>query len=339
MELYAIGHMRVMQRLVVALIALIVVLWSALAAWAYWPGEPEVPVARLASTADRFVEVDGLQLRYRTWGERGTGRPELLLIHGFANSLQSFRLLAPRLAACCHVVAIDLPGYGLSAKPVAHDYHNGPQAAAMVAAARALGMHHVVYVGHSLGGAIALQAAVRDPEAAGLVLMNPGILTTGVPKIVQLPLPPLPRMSAKMFGSREFRSEFLRKSYVDPSLVTPQVVDELMLGARSEGYMEGMTSLMKQYAEGEEITLAARVRVPTLIPWGDQDRNKLRSEADDLQRLIAGAELVRFSNAGHYVHEEAAAGVATAIETWLARAVVPGLSAPTTAAVAAVTAS
>ncbi len=45
--------------------------------------------------------------------------------------------------------------------------------------------------------------------------------------------------------------------------------------------MAGMTSLMKQYAEGEEIELAAQVRVPTLIPWGDQDRNKPRSEADD----------------------------------------------------------
>ena len=307
------------KRLVVGLSSLVVVVWIALTAWAYWPGEPEIPVAKLATTADRFIVVDGLQLRYRSWGEAGTGRPNLLLIHGFANSLQSFRLLAPRLAACCHVVAIDMPGFGLSDKPVDFDYHNGPQAAVMVAAARALGLHHTVYVGHSLGGAIALQAVIRDPDASGLVLMNPGILTTGVPSIVQLTVPPLPRMSAKMFASRQFRADFLGKSYVNPSLVTPAVIDEVMLGARSEGYMAGMTSLMKQYSEGEEIALAARVRVPTLIPWGDQDRNKLRSEADDLQRLIAGAELVRFAGSGHYVHEEAAAGVAAAIEAWLAR--------------------
>ena len=122
-----------------------------------------------------------------------------------------------------------------------------------------------------------------------------------------------------MFGSREFRGEFLRKSYVDPSLVTPEVIDAVMLGSRSAGYMAGMTSRMTQYAEGEEIALAARVRVPTLIPWGDQDRNKLRSEADDLQRLVPGSLLVRFANAGHYVHEEAADGVATAIKAWLPR--------------------
>jgi pimeloyl-ACP methyl ester carboxylesterase len=318
-ELYAIAVMRMIKRLVGGLVGLVVVVWIALAAWAYWPGEAEIPVARLATEADRFVVVDGLRLRYRSWGEAGEGRPDLLLIHGFANSLQSFRLLAPRLAGCCRVIAIDMPGYGLSEKPVDFDYHNGPQAAVMVAAARALGLHHTVYVGHSLGGAIALQAVVRDPDASGLVLMNPGILSTGVPKIVQLTVPPLPRMSAKLFGSRSFRGDFLGKSYVDPSLVTPAVIDDVMLSARSEGYMAGMTSLMKQYAEGEEIALAPQVRVPTLIPWGDQDRNKPRSEADDLQRLIPGSELVRFAQSGHYVQEEAAEGVAAAIVAWLAR--------------------
>lgn len=319
MELYAIDVMRMIKRLVGGLLGLVVVIWIALSAWAYWPGEPEVPVAQLATEADRFIVVDGVTLRYRSWGAAGESRPDLLLIHGFANSLQSFRLLAPRLASCCRVIAIDMPGYGLSDKPVDFDYHNGPQAAVMVAAARALGLQRTVYVGHSLGGAIALQAVVRDPDASGLVLMNPGILTTGVPRIVQLTVPPLPRMSAKLFGSREFRADFLGKSYVNPSLVTPAVIDEVMLGARSAGYLAGMTSLMKQYVEGEEIVLAARVHVPTLITWGDQDRNKRLSEADDLQKLIPGSQLVHFSTSGHYVHEEAAAGVAAAIESWLVR--------------------
>jgi len=90
-----------------------------------------------------------------------------------------------------------------------------------------------------------------------------------------------------------------------------------MLGARTEGYMAGMTSLMKQYREGEEIALAPRVEVPTLIPWGDRDKNKPLSEADALQAMIPGSRLVHFANAGHYVHEEAAEGVAQAIKLWL----------------------
>lgn len=323
--------MRILRSVLLGVVALAAVLWLALMAYAYWPGEAEIPVAQLATTDDRFVEVDGIRLRYRKWGKAGPDRPALVLIHGFANSLQSFRLLAPRLAGCCLVVALDLPGYGLSDKPVDHDYHNGPQAQVVVRATRTLGIDRPIYAGHSLGGAIALQAAVRDAQARGLILMNPGILSTGVPKIVQVTLPPLPRLSAKMFASREFRGDFLRKSYVDPSIVTEQVIDDVMLAARSEGYMDGMTSLMKQYAEGEEILLAARVRVPVLIAWGDMDRNKPLSEADALQSLLPGSRLVRFATAGHYVHEEAADGVAGAIRDWL-RELPPATAAQPTSA-------
>lgn len=309
--------MRTLKRVMWTLVTTAVGIWGIAMAWAYWPGETEVPVETLLTSDDRLLNVAGLRLRYREWGEPTREQPSLLLLHGFANSLQSFRELAPRLADRHHVVAIDMPGYGLSDKPVDYDYHNGPQADTMIAAARALGLSRVVYVGHSLGGAIALQAAIKDPDTAGLVLLNPGILSTGVPKIVQVTLPPLPRMSAKLFASRDFRGNFLRRSYVDPSIVTEQVIDDVMLGARSEGYMQGMTSLMQQYAEGEEIALADRVRVPTLIPWGNEDRNKPADEADALQQLIPGSQLIRVPNAGHYVHEEAAEDVAAAILAWL----------------------
>jgi pimeloyl-ACP methyl ester carboxylesterase len=309
--------MRFLKRLGLGVLVSVLLLWGGLMAWAYWPGQAEVPVASLATAEDRFITVDNVRLRYREWGEATADRPSLLLIHGFGNSLQSFRELAPRLADCCHVVAIDMPGYGLSDKPVNFDYHNGPQAKVLIAAAKEIGLQRVIYVGHSLGGAVALQAAVLDPNARGLVLLNPGIIRTGVPKIVQITLPPLPRMSAKMFASRDFRGNFLKQSYADPSIVTEKVIDDVMLGARAEGYMAGMTSLMKQYREGEEIALAPQVKVPTLIPWGDRDKNKPLSEADELQAMIPGSRLVHFANAGHYVHEEAAEGVAQAIKLWL----------------------
>jgi pimeloyl-ACP methyl ester carboxylesterase len=306
-----------LKRVLKWLAGMVIALWAVMMAFAYWPGEPELPVSQLTTDADKFVAVDGLSLRYRRYGSARADRPQLLLIHGFANSLQSWRALAPMLANCCDVVAIDMLGFGLSAKPVAADYHNRAQAARVIAAARALGLARPVYVGHSLGGAIALQAAVYDAQTRGLVLMNPGIIRTGVPKIVQLTLPPLPRMSAKMFGSRDFRADFLRKSYVNPAIVTAAVIDDVMLGARSEGYMAGMTAMMKQYSEGEEIALAPRVKAPALLLWGDQDRNKPLSEADELQRMLPGSQLVHFANAGHYVHEEAAGDVAVALETWL----------------------
>ncbi|MBU6211615.1 MAG: alpha/beta hydrolase [Gammaproteobacteria bacterium] len=311
--------MRFVKRALWLCTALLALSWVSVTIWAYWPYPLEQAVASLADKEDRFVSVDGLNLRYREWGTQQAGRASLLLIHGFGNSLQSFRTLAPLLAQTHHVIAVDMIGYGLSDKPTDYDYHNGPQALMLRRAARQLGLDNIVYVGHSLGGAVALQAVVQDDRAAGLVLLNPGIISTGVPKIVQVTLPPLPRMSAKLFASRKFRGRFLKNSYVNPAIVTEQVIDDVMLAARSEGYMRGTTSLMAQYREGEEITLAANVKVPVLIPWGDQDRNKPLQEATELQALLPGSTLVRFSNAGHYVHEEAPIEVAQAIVDWLSR--------------------
>jgi pimeloyl-ACP methyl ester carboxylesterase len=311
--------MKTLRRILLGFGALLLAIYVAACVYAYWPAAAEVPVSALVQPADRFVKVDGIALRYRAYGTPGPARPNILALHGFANSLQSFRELAPRLADCCYVVAIDLPGFGLSDKPATLDYHNRPQAERMVAAAKALGLTRPIYAGHSLGGAIALWAADIDPDAGGLVLMNPGILTTGVPKFAQITLPPLPRLAAKQFADREFRAQFLQKSYVNPAMITPQVIDDVMLGARSEGYLASASAMMTQYSDGEELPLLPRVRVPTLLLWGDRDRNKALSEANDLQRAMPGAELVRFGDAGHYVHEEAAAGCADALRSWAQR--------------------
>ena len=95
-ELYAIGAMKFLKRLALAALVLVALTWLGLTAWAYWPGTPEVPIAQLVKPEDRFVTVNGVRLRYRSYGEVGDGRPDLLLLHGFGNSLQSFRELAPR---------------------------------------------------------------------------------------------------------------------------------------------------------------------------------------------------------------------------------------------------
>ena len=315
--MYAIGSMKFVKRLVQGLTVLIVGCWLTLTAWAYWPVADEIPAIALASSEDRFAEVDGLKLRYREWGTRRSDESSLLLIHGFGNSLQSFRELGPLLGETRHVVAVDMIGYGLSDKPVDFDYHNGPQADFLIRAKSALALEHVVYLGHSLGGAVALQAAIKDPRTRGLILINPGIISTGVPKIVQVTLPPLPRVSARLFANREFRSRSLKGSYANPERVTEAVIDDVMLASKTVGYMTGTTSLMMQYREGEELALAPQIDVPTLIPWGAKDRNKPPDEADRLQSLIAGSKLIRFANAGHYAHEEAAKEVAGAITLWL----------------------
>lgn len=70
-----------------------------------------------ADTAIRFrtVDVDGLQLFYREAGNRS--HPTILLLHGFPTASHMFRDLIPELAGRYHVVAPDLPGFGMTEQP------------------------------------------------------------------------------------------------------------------------------------------------------------------------------------------------------------------------------
>jgi pimeloyl-ACP methyl ester carboxylesterase len=305
--------MRKLRRFIIFLIGLLALLWAGLAVYAYWPGEAEVPARELAGADDRFIEVDGLELRYRSFGEPGPGKPNVVLVHGFANSLQTFRLLAPLLAQHFYVITVDAPGFGLSAKPADREYGNGAQAQVISDFASALGLRRYVIGGHSMGGTLAVYVAAKDPRVSGMVLMNPGIITTGVPPITQYLVFPLPRAMAKTFGTREFRERFLRRSFLDPAIVTPQVMEDMMLAPRSEGYLAGMTAMMGQYETGDEPRMASQVKVPTLIAWGMQDRSKKPGELDELQRLIPGSHAVRIENSGHYVQEEQPEAVAAAM--------------------------
>ena len=312
--------MQIVRNILKTIVILLAVVYGGLCIYAYWPFGEGVPIAELAGPDDRFIDASGIQLRYQSWGQDRPGQPVLVFIHGFANSLQSFQRIAPLLADDYRVIALDMPGFGLSGKPVDHDYSNPSQAAVVADFIAALGLNDVIIGGQSMGGAHALHVAEMAPEVIGMILFNPGIITTGVPAATQYFVFPLPRLAAKTFGQRDFRENFLTSSYLDPALVTEAVMDELMLGPRSEGYIEGTTALMGYYVAGNEIDMLANVDVPTLIVWGKEDKRKPAGEAEQLRDMIAGSRLIIVEDAAHYVHEEqpqvAAQAIIAARDFW-----------------------
>ncbi len=296
--------MQIVRNILKTIVALLLIVYGGLIGYAYWPYGEGIPVEELAGPDDKFIDADGIQLRYRTWGQPRPAQPTLVFIHGFANSLQSFNRIAPLLTEHYQVFALDMPGFGLSAKPVDHDYSNLSQAKIVASFIAQLGLENVVIGGHSMGGAHALHVATIAPQVTGMILFNPGIITTGVPSATQYFIFPLPRLAAKTFSAREFRESFLTSSYLDPGIINDDVLDELMLGPRSEGYIEGTTALMSYYKAGDEINMLADVKVPTLIVWGIEDKRKPRDEAQQLNNKIKGSRLIIVEDAAHYVHEE-----------------------------------
>jgi pimeloyl-ACP methyl ester carboxylesterase len=106
----------------------------------------------------RGGEVDGLALSYLVEG-RG---PAVVLIHGLGGFAESWRHNVASLAARATVYAVDLPGFGRSAKPPA-SYSLGYFARALHAFLDGVGVTHASLVGHSLGAAVAVTYALTRP--------------------------------------------------------------------------------------------------------------------------------------------------------------------------------
>jgi pimeloyl-ACP methyl ester carboxylesterase len=102
--------------------------------------------------------VDGLALHYVVEG-RG---PAVVLVHGLGGFAESWRHTIAALAQRTTVYALDLPGFGLSAKP-GGPFHLSYFAQALHGFVDAMGLGQVSLVGHSLGGAVAVTYALTHP--------------------------------------------------------------------------------------------------------------------------------------------------------------------------------
>lgn len=117
-----------------------------------------------------IMTVHNLKIHYREQG--AAQQPTLLLIHGLGCSLKYWACVfaAPELAHY-RIIALDLPGFGLSAKPDTFDYSLRSQADLVAAFIRARQAQELTLIGHSMGGSVAILAAHRYPELARRLLV------------------------------------------------------------------------------------------------------------------------------------------------------------------------
>src|SRR3954454_9561958 len=127
------------------------------------------------------VELHGHTVTYRT---AGSG-PVLLLLHGIANSSETWEPVAEALAEHFTIIAPDLLGHGHSATPRG-DYSLGAHAASIRDLLAVIGIDRATFVGHSLGGAVVLQFCYQFPTSVdGLALVSSGGLGPQVSSLLR----------------------------------------------------------------------------------------------------------------------------------------------------------
>jgi pimeloyl-ACP methyl ester carboxylesterase len=258
-----------------------------------------------------------LTIRAIECGDGDAGRT-VLCVHGWACSVYSFRRLMPLLVESgLRVIAIDLPGHGLSDKPDdASLYTLDAQVECVLAAMDALGVQRATLVGHSMGGPICARMAVLAPErVTALALLAPAgfgterdlrILRAVTPRIVAPVLPALFR--------RWLVALVLRGSYGSLYRPTERDVDEYWAPSQFDGYVLAIWDLLHcfEWSAGLDCGFG-EIRAPTVIMDGRLDNLVMRRWVAQYAKVLRDATLQVIDECGHVIPEEVPELVAAAI--------------------------
>jgi pyruvate dehydrogenase E2 component (dihydrolipoamide acetyltransferase) len=256
-----------------------------------------------SAPAPQTVEAGGRRLRYLEMGE-GEG-PPVVFIHGFGGDLLGWQFNQEALAESHTTYALDLPGHGGSTKDLGSGQVDvGVLAAAVIdfMDAKAIAKAHLV--GHSLGGAIALDLALDHAErVASATLICSAALG---PEINMAYIDGF--MQAKR---RKQLQPVLEMLVADPAMVSRDMIEDVLKYKRLDGVDAALNRIASDsFAGGRQaLELTSRLgelAVPVQVIWGKDDQILPVRHAEGLP---AGVPVTVLDHAGHMVHMEKAAEV------------------------------
>ena len=240
----------------------------------------------------------GIQMEYVEQGR--TGGVPVVFLQGVTDSWRSFERVLPLLPSWMHAYAISARGHGNSSKPE-RGYLLSDMSADLAAFLDAMSLGRPILVGHSMGSMVAQRFVTDHPDrCAGLVLV--GTFATlfqdpGVTAFYQSAIAPLVDPIEERFA-REWQQSTLARPMPADHLDTV-VAETLKVPARV--WHEAFEGFLTTPDFSREL---ARVSVPSLIVWGNQDTYALRDGQDRLAALIPGVRFIEYAGAGHALHWE-----------------------------------
>lgn len=276
--------------------------------------------AKYAPPPSQLVAVDGMTVHLRDEGPRDDPQP-IVLLHGTSASLHTWEGWVTALKGQRRVIRFDLPGFGLTGPSPDNQYTAQRYVRFITAVYDHLGLQHTVLGGNSLGGALAWETALAMPGRVDKLIL---VDAAGYP--MQAQSVPIGFKLARIESLKPIMSKLLprgmvesslRNVYGDPSKVSPELVDRYYDLTLREGNRAALSERFKQSVWGGDADQIAKVKQPTLILWGDQDRLIPPDQGEHFKRDIAGSQLVVFPGLGHVPHEEDPAKTVAAVKAFL----------------------
>ena len=251
-------------------------------------------------------------LRYRI---RGSGPLKVVLLHGLAARSETWTDLAPLFPRQLYTLyLLDLLGSGESAKPRAADYSIRAHSRRLLAFLEREGLSGVTLVGHSLGGAVALLAAIEARQGGRKGLLKSAVVIAGPGYLQSLPLiarifrlPLAGALFISLYAPKNWVRVGLRAAYFDQRLVDREHVVRYAPCYQDREARRALVETCRQLVPSDCDEISAcygTLRLPMLLLWGRQDRIVPLSQGERLERAIPGARLTVLEECGHNPQEE-----------------------------------
>jgi pimeloyl-ACP methyl ester carboxylesterase len=241
----------------------------------------------------------------------GHGPETVICLHGLGSNKSSFFATISTLTPDHTVHAIDLPGFGSSAKPARARYDAPYFARSVIGYMEAVGIEQAHLVGNSMGGRVALEVALVEPDRVGtLSLLAPALAfrrrreLAPLVKLIRPELAAIPHPLRAATVRAQFWSLFARPERLDPA-AADIAADEFCRIYKSKSarvaFFAAARNLYLDPAHGEQglWTRLADLRPPALFVWGDRDRLVPHAFSRHVASVAPAARQVVLEECGH----------------------------------------
>ncbi|MBN1684784.1 MAG: alpha/beta hydrolase [Gammaproteobacteria bacterium] len=236
-----------------------------------------------------YLKIGLFNIHYKKSGKG----PPLLLLHGWGNDLTSFIKIITYLSEKFTVIALDLPGFGLSTPPPT-PWNTQDYAQFIESFLKKLNiLSPIILIGHSLGGRIAIRLATNHhfPIAKLILIDSAGIR---------------PKRTLKYYY-QVYKYKLLKKIANLPLLKSflKHKIEAYKKRAGSKDYQNAsgvMRETLVKTVNEDLRDLLPKIKIPTLLIWGENDLETPLSNGKLMQQLIPNSKLVVIPNAGHHPH-------------------------------------
>jgi pimeloyl-ACP methyl ester carboxylesterase len=249
------------------------------------------------------VNIAGTPINYVDLGSPGLHEP-VVLVHGLGGQWQNWLENIPRLAQERRVLALDLPGHGLT--PTEGEISISGYGRCVDAFCEQLGLGKVALVGNSMGGFVAAEVAIQFPERVSrLVLVSAAGISSA--DALHMPILTIGRLAFAIATNTAARDRALASRPITrhaslalvarhPRLLKPDLAYEgLFKGAGKPGFNDALRACL-DYDFRDRLP---DVKVPTLIVWGEKDAIIPVRDANEFERLISDSRKVVMKDTGH----------------------------------------